>query len=255
MKLPRFHFTYTLKLRMLVRLASVLFFLVLIGGAGVFGMQRSSDATGALYHDALVPATLVGRMLNDINANWTELQRAVQARQASQVSASVPLIEKGQVEIAQLWAQYQKSALTDAQRKQAKLFEQDREMLLAGMSDALASLKEGDFDRAQAMVQMKVMPAFAPVQSDISTLLDLHVKSGEAKYEAAAAQSVSARNITMLVILIGVLLSLGFDGFFIRSVVGRLREATAIAKAIAEGRLNNTIKIVSRDEIGQLREA
>ncbi|MEN6540226.1 MAG: methyl-accepting chemotaxis protein, partial [Mizugakiibacter sp.] len=255
MKLPRFHFNYTLKLRMLVRLALVLFFLALVGGAGVLGMQRASDATGNLYRDALVPATLVGRILNDINANWTELQRAVQAHQASQVEASLPLIESREAEIKQLWAQYQKSALTEAQRKQAKLFEQDREMLLAGMDDAAASLKEGDFDRAQAMIQMKVMPAFAPVQADVSTLLDLHVKDGEAKFGAAAAQSASARNTTIVVILAGLLLSLIFDGLFIRSVTTRLVEATSIAKAIADGRLHNAIKIVSHDELGQLRAA
>jgi methyl-accepting chemotaxis protein len=63
------------------------------------------------------------------------------------------------------------------------------------------------------------------------------------------------RNVALGTVLAGLLLSVVFDGLFVRSVTARLRDALALARMVAEGRLDNRIPTLYSDEIGELRAA
>ncbi|MGF6712721.1 methyl-accepting chemotaxis protein [Luteibacter sp. W1I16] len=84
---------------------------------------------------------------------------------------------------------------------------------------------------------------------------------------AAARQSLDAlareqategrdiRNAELGTVLAGLLLSVIFDGIFVRSVTVRIRDALALARTVADGRLDNRIPALYSDEIGELRAA
>jgi methyl-accepting chemotaxis protein len=62
-------------------------------------------------------------------------------------------------------------------------------------------------------------------------------------------------NLALGVVLIGVLLSVVFDGIFVGAVTKRLRRALELARTVASGRLDNHIPVLYSDEIGELRRA
>ncbi len=69
------------------------------------------------------------------------------------------------------------------------------------------------------------------------------------------AQGRVIRNMELGAVLAGLLLSVIFDGIFVRSVTVRIREALALARTVADGRLDNRIPELYSDEIGELRAA
>jgi methyl-accepting chemotaxis protein len=57
------------------------------------------------------------------------------------------------------------------------------------------------------------------------------------------------------VVLVGVLLSVVFDGLFVGALTTRIRRALTLARTVASGRLDNQIPVLYDDEIGELRAA
>lgn len=80
-------------------------------------------------------------------------------------------------------------------------------------------------------------------------------QSFEALGEAQAEQGRAIRNMELGAVLAGLLLSVIFDGIFVRSVTVRIREALTLARTVAGGRLDNRIPALYSDEIGELRAA
>ena len=70
-----------------------------------------------------------------------------------------------------------------------------------------------------------------------------------------AAEGRDIRNAELGTVLAGLLLSVIFDGIFVRSVTVRIRDALALARTVADGRLDNRIPALYSDEIGELRAA
>jgi len=80
-------------------------------------------------------------------------------------------------------------------------------------------------------------------------------QSLDALAQVQAAQGRTIRNVELGTVLAGLLLSVIFDGIFVRSVTTRLRDALALARTVADGRLDNRIPELYSDEIGELRAA
>lgn len=114
-------------------------------------------------------------------------------------------------------------------------------------------------DRANAntdQVYREASSVFAQLQAGHPDLsLTAARQSLEAGAQKHAAQGHDIRNVALGVVLAGLLLSVIFDGIFVRSVTVRLRDALALARMVADGRLDNRIPALYSDEIGELRAA
>jgi methyl-accepting chemotaxis protein len=80
-------------------------------------------------------------------------------------------------------------------------------------------------------------------------------QSLDALAQAQAAQGRAIRNMELGAVLAGLLLSVIFDGIFVRSVTLRIRDALTLARTVADGCLDNRIPALYSDEIGELRDA
>jgi len=80
-------------------------------------------------------------------------------------------------------------------------------------------------------------------------------QSLDALAQEQAAEGRDIRNAELGAVLAGLLLSVIFDGIFVRSVTVRIRDALALARTVADGRLDNRIPALYSDEIGELRAA
>ncbi|WP_426287823.1 methyl-accepting chemotaxis protein [Luteibacter sp. E-22] len=77
----------------------------------------------------------------------------------------------------------------------------------------------------------------------------------DALAQEQAAEGRDIRNAELGAVLAGLLLSVIFDGIFVRSVTVRIRDALALARTVADGVLDNRIPALYSDEIGELRAA
>jgi methyl-accepting chemotaxis protein len=77
----------------------------------------------------------------------------------------------------------------------------------------------------------------------------------DALREQGATQLRQVSDRALGVVLVGVLLSVVFDGLFVGALTVRLRRALELARTVASGRLDNRIPVLYSDEIGELRAA
>jgi methyl-accepting chemotaxis protein len=73
--------------------------------------------------------------------------------------------------------------------------------------------------------------------------------------QRGTAQLSRVADLALGTVLVGVLLSVIFDGIFVGAVIVRLRRALELARTVASGRLDNRIPVLYGDEIGELRGA
>ncbi|HEY9062268.1 MAG TPA: methyl-accepting chemotaxis protein [Pseudobacteroides sp.] len=112
-------------------------------------------------------------------------------------------------------------------------------------------IQAGKYDEAISRIQ-EFAKAREDVESNIQSLVDYNIKSAEEKSiqntESYQQQSV----IMIIIIIIGILLAIGI-GFYIANLISKpVNQIVSGASKIADGNLNVTIDIDTKDEIGVL---
>jgi methyl-accepting chemotaxis protein len=86
-------------------------------------------------------------------------------------------------------------------------------------------------------------------------LTAFNVKQAKAAYDKADALNVKSRTVTLIVVIISILLSVGF-GYIISRIIARpLNRVLILVRKVATGDLRETADINTKDEIGQVASA
>lgn len=247
------NFKYTLKLRLAIRLASVIFFLVLIGGFGLFGMYKFDQSLKDVLQRNAVSSADLGSLVSELYQNYAEIQRAVVSNSAAQTSQSLKAIDET-LQHQHILIQNYGAHIAGADRKAAwKTFLDDYATWSDARQRLMSALQANDSQGASMVMQMKGKPAMDVVQADARKLFEIHQRMSTSARVDAQDLYARIRNGMALLLAVGVLLSLIFDGMFIRSIARRLRHALGVADGITQGRLDMTTGEV-RGDLGGVDE-
>jgi methyl-accepting chemotaxis protein-1 (serine sensor receptor) len=231
----------TIKRRMLLRLASVVFFQVLVGGVGLWGLSQASIALRGFFDVELLQASALARISADMNLVGVDLRRAALSESASVVAETLPRVQTTVESVSENLADLESAVSDPAVKAELERFKQAREELRLAYTDMAGYLADEDYEGALAIETMKVMPAFDPTQRAVSDLLTVATEVAYAKVEA---DKKAGRVVFLAVaglILLSVLLSLAFDLVFIKSLTARMNAALGVANRIAHGELGTRI--------------
>ncbi|MDI4649482.1 methyl-accepting chemotaxis protein [Cohnella hashimotonis] len=130
------------------------------------------------------------------------------------------------------WAQYQKWT--------QKLLDLDH----AGAYDEMIALIDGDYtNAAQAFM------------AQLAELVDINIKEAEAARNSGEKNYNSVKITTIVIIVLGVLISIGFGYWIARIISGPIAKVVDLLKRMADGDLRDTLDIRTKDEIGILADA
>lgn len=245
----------TIKRRMLLRLAAVIFFQTLVGIAGLWGLQRSNAALEGFFGRELRQVSMLTTMTANTNLIWTELRRAIESDDPDQADRTIQAVEPMIAEVGEGIESLRAIAADDAERAAIDEFGAIRDGLRSAFAEVIESLRESDFERAAAIEQMKVMPAFAPVQAKMRELTGATMASAQAAVAARKSEQRVAVAMIVAVILASALLAIVFDTMFIRSLTGRLERAVQVAERISHGQIGAIVHAGAADELGRLLTA
>ncbi len=231
----------TIKRRMLLRLASVVFFQVLVGGVGLWGLSQASIALRGFFDVELLQASALARISADMNLVGVDLRRAALSESASVVAETLPRVQATMESVGENLADLESAVSDPAVKAELERFKQAREELRLAYTDMADYLADEDFEGALAIETMKVMPAFDPTQRAVSDLLTVATEVAYAKVEAEKKASRVVFLAVAGLILLSVLLSLAFDLVFIKSLTARMNAALGVANRIAHGELGTRI--------------
>ncbi len=248
------------------RLIFVIGFLsVLLIGIGVMGLTSLSSTNSAfkgVYEDRLIAVGQLERISAMINKNQIIVGEAV-IGQLSAFPEDVATVDKQVVdaravieEINAIWKAYMATRMTSEETRLAEAFNANRIAYgQSGLNPALAALTGHDFQQASEILQGEMKAAYPKVRESAEALIALQLAIAKSEFEAAQTRFVWVRNISMALIVFGVLLAALIGVWLIRAITGPLNAAVRLARGVAEGDLTQRIEVGSTNEFGQLMRA
>jgi methyl-accepting chemotaxis protein-1 (serine sensor receptor) len=228
---------------------------ILVGTVGLVNQGATNAALGSVYNDRLMVLTQLGRVLALMLQNQNTLTSAALA--ADPDNGPVIAEVEGRIgEISALWDHYKTTIRTPDEQALAQVFIDSR---MAFVRDALkptmAALRTGDAEATRKLVKGPLKERFLTAQKNMQALVQLQQERAKAQYDEALARYERTRNLSIAMIVFGVLAGACVAVLLIRGIDASLAEALRLARSVAAGDLTQTVRIEYDDEIGQLLTA
>lgn len=228
---------------------------ILVGAVGLANQSAANTALGTVYKDRLVALDYLSQILSLMQQNQNTLARAALV-DGTDTKPAVAEVKARIQQISGIWATYMKTALTEEEKKRAQAFIDSRAVFVEqGLKPVMAALGAQDGAKAKALVVGTLNALYVPAQTRMQALIQLQLDVAKREYDMALARYETARTLAIGLIVSGVLGGAAFAWFLIRGIARALAQALHLTRSVAEGDLTQTIRIDSKDEIGQLLEA
>jgi len=251
--------------RLMVLLVSLVVLMIVVGGMGLFGMNKANEGLHRVYNDRMEPSNMVGRIMLLMNENRAQVMLALQHNPENPFSKmhDHPLalhtdnIIKNRDEITAIVAEYKKRNLSPEEQVLADKYAEARaqyvkEGLVAAREAALA----GDFNKVNDILLKKINPLYKAANAAADELLQQTLNTAKADYDAAIMRYTMVSNFAIALILIGMALGgvLGYS--IIRGINRSVNELRGVmVKMSVDGNLGARAKVHGQDEIGQAATA
>lgn len=230
--------------------------LVFVGYFGLNSLNKMSDSLSGMYDNNLVPVRdmsdaygMYQRLRVNIRDMWLLSETQADREEYSQK------IDNFMSEVDQNVAQYRGTVMTPKEKEMLdsfvpvwesykKLVEQSKDLINAQKTEEFLALLKGDLETTGD----KVM-------TSLQDLVNINIQLAEERNVEGYQSYETSRNITILVLVISIILSISFGLVLSRSISGPLRRVVDLVERVSEGDLRDTIDISSKDEVGQLAAA
>ena len=254
------HLKVSARLTILIGFLSVL--LVVLGGLGLFGIGQSNDALKSVYEQSTLPATQLGRINALVLHNRLAVHAALLSPTPENIRQRSAEVESNIAAISKEWAAYMTSQLAPEEAALAKGFADDRRIFMQqAMLPTLAALRANDLKEAERLATEKIAPLAVPMERGIDALVKIQVDDARTGYDEAAKRYVAIRAVSMAAIAGGLLFSMLFGFWMVRSITrelgGEPGQAAELARSVAAGDLRARASLRAGDStslMAQLKE-
>lgn len=246
----------TIKSRLINVIAMLSALMIIIGGMGLHGMGKANEGLRTVYEDRTMPMSQISTIKELLLANRLNITAALITPTAEVIQKNNAEVERNIAEISGVWSAYMATYLTPEEKKLADKFAADRKLFVEeGLKPTIAALKADDIELANKLVVNQINPLYKPVSEGIKQLMQLQVDVAKQEFESAQSRYGHTRNITIGLIVLGIMSALWLGFILIRVIVRPFSAAIRNFGHIAQGKYNNAIDIERQDEIGKVMEA
>ncbi|OZA12405.1 MAG: methyl-accepting chemotaxis protein, partial [Hydrogenophilales bacterium 17-62-8] len=252
----------SIKFRLIFVIGFLSLLLVAIGAIGLSSLSATNDSLKDLYENRLVVMGHLEEVSTRMNRNQMLISESVVSQlsafpeDVAQVDKRVAEIRSTMGSIDEIWKTYLAADKTPEEAALAKSFDSDRSKYgREALLPAVAALASHDFQQASELAQGALSANYANAREDMKKLLDLQLAIGKAEFDAAEVRYERARNISIVLIVLGLFMALAIAYWLIRAITLLLREAVQAAERVAAGDLTQTVNVRSNDETGHLMQA
>ncbi len=242
----------TIKSRLTGVIAILSVLLIVTGSMGIMGMSKTKEGLRTVYEDRTVPLVDIAEMV-DILARLR--LNALVAFNSNNIETAKDLNNKSRQldeDLGKLWSGYMATYLTPEEKQLADTLSQQLKTYNESRSITMKLAAEGDFAGSKENASKDAGPKFAVARETLFKLVKLQGTIAKQEYEDATSRYENTRNLSIGLIVGGLVLALWLGITLIRAIMRPLAEAQDVAGKIAAGDLSSTIDIRSNDEIGQL---
>ncbi len=228
----------------------------LIGWVGLSGMSDMSKRSASLYADQLVPVRDLGYANAALLIARTDTRVLFTTASADKRREIVGRVEAESKKVDDYVASYSKTVLTKEEQETLPKFLASWEQYKKLRAQVLSLSLSGQTAKAIEVADGEALiSSVAEARKTLRALIDINVRLADENNKANAAAAVSARNLILIFLGVGVLAAVGLGLLLARIVGNPVRAMQAAAEKLATGDVNVSIELESKDELGALAKA
>jgi len=248
---------YNLKIatKLLVSFGLVLLLTLVMGVSSMLSTARVNQASSDLADNWMPSVQVVMELRSDVGdlrrwelAHLLNEDPAGYADPEQRISATLAAFKTHR-------ATYEKLISSAEEKAMATTFDQYWAAYLAEHNKMMVASRAGSKAEARAQSTGASAKTLAQLTDIIEKLVKLNVDSGNAASDAADAIYDTARNTSIILLVLNIGIGLALAMWVARIVSAPLQDAVAAATAVAEGDLTRDIAVTSSCETGQLMGA
>lgn len=245
----------TIKSRLLLIIGLMSLSLISVGAVGLYGLNQSKAEVETIYQDrviALQHFSHIAEILQRIRVNTI---LSVNSRDAGDTRQRATSIVSDDTALHEHWRQYNLTYIAPEEQQLATRFVEHLKTYQAARNQALDLAIKGDFEAAGISARTNVSPKYDELSASLSQLVTMQDQLVSQAYESLQSNTSHSIIATVLLIALGILLAGGIGVVLIRTISRSLNQAVHVADGIANGHLDQRIKVTGRDEISVLLQS
>lgn len=226
-----------------------------LGLFGLFGITHVNDNMSAVYSQQVLPIANIA----DSRASALRIRlnlRKLEAEKNATVVAQIMSIVRSDLEtMKRAWSSYYPVCVSPGEeRRIADSIDLGMKNFETTTNEQLALLGAGELDRAAASI-LETVKASNAMLDQLKTDQAINIAEAKEYVDDSAATCRTLRSIAIALIVLSGAVLIAAATYLLRSIMRPLDNAVAVAKSIADGHLDNQIRIDSKDEFGVLLDA
>ncbi|MFD1561523.1 methyl-accepting chemotaxis protein [Paraburkholderia silviterrae] len=242
-----------------VRLAAgfglVLLLMALLVVAGLIRLAHIGEINHEIIHQQWVKSEAAQIINARTRANARDTLELFITSDSDKVAAIYRDIDGNKAAIDDALVRLEQLVQTSEGKNLLADIKESRAAYVASFGKVAQLIAQGQRDAAAAMMNAETLPALDRLQQHVTDMVKLQRRRAEERGAQAAQDIVSARNMMIVLGLVGVLIGIVSAYALTRSITRPLDEAVKVAQTVASGDLTSDVRARSRDETGQLLEA
>ncbi len=248
--------------RLTLMIGVMLAFLAAVGGLGLYGNGKSSDALKAVHENNTVRAAQLGEIRALQLTNRLAINIALVTPTPEMIAERTAQIDTNMATIGKTWEAYAATQMAANEATLAKAFVETRKKFVRdGLLPVVAALRANDLKEAQRLTVEVVRPLSPLMEKGIDALVRLQIDEARATFDEATARNATI-HLASLALIGGGLLFSGLLGFatvrtISRQLGGEPGDAADLARRVAAGDLSMQIALEPGDAtslMAQLKE-
>lgn len=242
----------TIRAKLIAGLSACSLLMLGIGLIGAHGERNININTLDIYQGDLIPILHITDARQSVHADETALDEMLLKRIPSAVDAARARIESDKSSADAAWAAYYPMISSDVEREAADAVVGLRRKLDDMNRQALTAAAKGDFDPAHSVASADYVATLKSFSERIGILYAENLGQARDSYESSQVAYRRTLIVSAIAIVAGLLIALLLLVALIRAVATPIRQAAALADAIASGELNHVVNVTRHDEVGHL---
>ena len=245
----------TIRTRLTSLVSFLIAMIVLVGSTGFIGMRASNQAMENMYHDTVIPLTNLAQLVDKLNRLRINAMEMTNPSSIHSHDAMQALKTRLDGEIDGLWRALQNKTLSEEESELAERFHRTLTDYRSARNATFDAVLRGDLAAAQHNEAYRAGHRYGRANAALLKLVEVQQDIAAEQFEVAVARYALGRTLAMAAIAVSVLLSAILGVTLIRAVTRPLHRMILYLQKIAQGELDNAIRIDADNEIGQALKA
>ena len=236
--------------RLTILATTLIVFAVVLGELGLFNMNRTIASLETVYMDRVVPMRDLKRVADLYAVNIVDTAHKVRAGAIGR-DEGVRNVEAAETEIAAIWKAYKATQLIAEEEALIAELEPMMKASAPALMRLKAAIRDSNPYELVRFAEQDLYPLIDPLSDKFSALIEVQLEEAQRQFETAEDQASWARNSSLALIALAVLVGAGLSYAIVRGLQRQLGaepgEVSTAAGRIAEGHLDQAIALRDDD--------